>query len=108
MKEQEKKIQEMQYLEQNLQNLLVQKQAFQLELIETQSALKELESAGEEDFKIIGQLMLKTSKEKTKEGLSNKEKLLSLRIKSIEKQENLFREQLEKIRDEILEKKDKK
>ena len=37
------KIQEMQMLEQTLQNLLMQKQAFQMEFTETESALKEVE-----------------------------------------------------------------
>ncbi len=100
--ETDKKIQEMQFLEQNLQNLLLQKQAFQMELSETQSALKEIESAGEEVFKIIGQLMVKTNKSKMNQELLEKEKILDLRIKSIEKQEKYLTEQLGKIRDEIM------
>lgn len=102
MTEQNKKIQEMQFLEQNLQNLLLQKQAFQIELAETQSALKEIENAGDEVFKIIGQLMIKTDKSKMKEELSNKEKILSLRIKTIEKQETSLTEQVNILRAEIM------
>ena len=97
-----KKIQEIQFLEQNLQNLLLQKQAFQMELSETQSALKEIESSGDEVFKIIGQLMIKTEKSKMQQELSNKEKLLELRTKTIEKQETSLTEQLEKLREEIM------
>ena len=97
-----KKIQEMQFLEQNLQNLLLQKQAFQMELSETTSALKEIENAGEEVFKIIGQLMVKTNKSKMKQELLEKEKILDLRTKSIEKQEKYLIEQLEEIRDKIV------
>ena len=52
MENSDSKIQEIQFLEQNLQNLLMQKQAFQMELSETQAALKELENSGEEVFKI--------------------------------------------------------
>jgi len=102
MKEQDKKIQQMQILEQNLQNLLLQKQAFQMELSETQSALKEIENSGEEVFKIIGQLMIKTDKSKIKQELSNKEKILNLRTKAIEKQEAFLIEQLDKIREEVI------
>ena len=40
------KIQEMQMLEQNLQNLLLQKQAFQMELSETESALQAIADSG--------------------------------------------------------------
>ncbi len=102
MKNTDKKIQEMQILEQNLQNLLLQKQAFQMELSETQSALKEIENSGEEVFKIIGQLMIKTDKSKIKQELSNKEKILNLRTKTIEKQETSLTEQLDKLREEVM------
>lgn len=97
-----KSVQEIQFLENNLQNLLIQKQVFQMELSETQSALKEIENSGEEVFKVIGQLMIKTDKKKMKEELLNKEKILELRIKSIEKQEDFLKEKLEKLKKEIL------
>lgn len=96
-----KKFQEMQILEQRLQNSLLQKQSFQMELAETDSAIKEIEKAGDEVFKIIGQLMIKSQKSKIKEELFNKKKILELRIKSFDKQEESLNEQLEKIRDEI-------
>ena len=99
---QENKIQEMQILEQSLQNLLMQKQAFQMELTETQSALKEIENSGEDVFKIIGQLMIKTDKSTIKEELSDKEKMLEIRIKTLEKQENSFSEKAEDLRKQIL------
>jgi prefoldin beta subunit len=102
----QKKIQEMQILEQNLQNLLYQKQAFQIELSETESALKEVKESKDEVFKIVGQLMLKANKEKIIEELTNKEKILSLRMTSIEKQENSIIERLESLKEELT--KDKK
>ncbi len=95
------KIQEMQFLEQNFQNLVLQKQAFQMELSETNSALKELEKAGEDVFKIIGQLMIKADKSKTKKELENKKKTLDLRVKAIEKQETTLADRLEKLREEV-------
>lgn len=97
-----KKIQELQMIEQNLQGILFQKQAFQLEASETNSALKELGKAGEDVFKIIGQLMIRTDKSKTKQELENKQKILELRLKSLDKQENSLSEQLETIRNELL------
>lgn len=98
----DKKLQEMQILEQNLQNLLLQKQAFQMELSETTTALKEIEKSSDEVFKIIGQLMIKTEKKKIKDELLNKEKILDLRIKSFEKQEDYLSAQLDKLREEIM------
>jgi prefoldin beta subunit len=97
----EEKVQEMQVLEQKLQNTILQKQAFQMEMAETDAALIEIEKAGDEVFKIIGQLMIKTEKSKIKEELLNKQKILELRISSFEKQEKFLTEQLEKFRDEI-------
>jgi prefoldin beta subunit len=99
---QDKKIQEMQFLEQNFQNLLLQKQAFQMEVSETQSALKEIEKSGDEVFKIIGQLMIKGDKKKIKEELESKNKILNLRVKTIEKQESSLREKLDKLQEEVM------
>ena len=96
------KIQEMQMLEQSLQNLLLQKQAFQMELSEAESALTAIEDSGEEVFKIIGQLMIKTEKPKMKEELENKKKMLELRTKTMETQENSLTEQLGKLREEVM------
>lgn len=95
-------IQEMQFLEQNLQNILMQKQAFQMELTETQSALKEIEGSGDEVFKIAGQLMIKTDKKKVKEELDNKVKILGLRVKTIEKQEGSLAEKLDEFREKVM------
>jgi len=98
------KIQEIQFLQQNLQNLIYQKQAFQAELSETQSALNEINNSGDEVFKLIGQIMVKTAKSSVKDELSNKEKLLNLRVKTIETQENSLREKLEESADNPSEK----
>jgi prefoldin beta subunit len=97
----ENKIQEMQILEQRLQNSIMQRQAFQMELAETDSALVEIEKSGDEVFKIIGQLMIKAEKSKVKDELLNKQKILQLRIKSLEKQENLISEQATKLQQEL-------
>ncbi len=107
MEQQDKSIQEMQILEQNLQNILMQKQAFQMEFSETQASLKEIKDSEGDIFKIVGQLMIKTDKKKMEEELTNKEKMIDLRIKSFEKQEATFSEQLTKLRDDLLNK-DKK
>ena len=97
----EGKMQEMYLLEQNYQNLILQKQSFQMELAETESALREIENSGEGVYKVIGQLMLKTDKEKMKKELSEKKEILLMRVKSLEKQENSMAEKLEVLRKEI-------
>lgn len=103
-KETEEKIREMQGIEQSLQNLLLQKQAFQLELNETTNAAESLETAKGDIYKIVGQIMLKSGKPDLEKELSEKKHLLSLRIKSIEKQETEYRASLERLRNFIIEK----
>ena len=100
--EQNKRIQEIRLLENSIQNLLMQRQVFQIEFAETDSALNQLESSGDEVFKIVGQLMIKTGREKAKDELANKKKVLELRIKSVEKQESSFTERIESLKKEIL------
>ena len=101
----ENQLQEMQILEQNLQSMIYQKQAFQMELSETASALKEIEKSTEGVFKIVGQLMIKKDKQEIEKDLREKEKLLKMRVESIEKQETPLREKLDKIREELLKEK---
>src|SRR3989344_7384559 len=100
-KETQKKIQELQIYEQNLQSLIMQKQAFQMELTETENALSEISKTKEDVFKIVGQIMIKSDKQEIKKDLEKKQEIISLRLKSIEKQENEFTKELEKIREEV-------
>ncbi|SRR3990167_6944396 len=95
------KIQELGMIEQNLQSILFQKQAFEMELDETLSAIREVEKTGEEVYKVIGQIMIKTEKSRIKNELSEKKKILELRIGSIDKQNEILEKKLEKIRKEL-------
>ena len=96
------KIQEMQMLEQALQNILLQKQSFEMELAETKSALKEIEKSGEEVYKVIGQLMIKKEKKEVEEELKNKEKILGTRLDNLANQEKDLSEKSEKLREELI------
>jgi prefoldin beta subunit len=102
MKDRDKKIQEMQMLEQNVHQILMQKQAFQMELSETQAALKEIEKADDEVFKIVGQLMIKSKKSEIKNELLSKEKILKVRTDSLSNQEEILTKKMEEIRDKVL------
>ncbi len=100
--ETEKKIQELQTIEQNLQQILMQKQAFQMELNETETAEKELKNAKGDVYKIVGQIMVKSNKSETEKELKEKKDLLQLRLKAIEKQESSLTEKLTNLREEIV------
>ena len=95
------KIRQLQMLEQGLQQLLMQKQAFQLQMMEIESALKELDSSGEA-YKIIGKIMVLTKREELNKELKEKKETLELRISSLEKQETKTREKAASLQKDIL------
>jgi len=101
----QRSIQELQILEHNFQQIIMQKQAFQMELNETELALKELEKAEGDVFKIVaGQIVIKSFKEELKKEMSHKKELIGLRLKTIDKQEKEFSERIESIREEVIKK----
>lgn len=99
----QKKIQQMQFLEQNLQAILMQKQAFQMELSETLSGMEEIGKSKKNVYKVVGQIMIEVSKEKIIEELKTKEKLIESRLNILDKQEKQINEQVLNLRKEILE-----
>ena len=102
-KETEQKIGQLQMYEQSLQSFLAQKQQFQAQLVETESALEELQNT-DTAYKIVGNIMALANKPELKAELESKKEMVELRIKSIEKQENQVREKTQKLQSEILKK----
>ncbi len=99
--ETEKKIGQLQLYEQSMQNILMQKQQFQSQIIELDSALKELEQSSD-SYKIIGNIMVKTKKEELKSDLESNKSAAELRIKTMEKQEANIKEKVEKLQSEVM------
>ncbi len=100
-KQTKEKIEELNMMEQNLQNFSMQKQAFQLELNETESALREVGEASGEIYKITGQIMIRTEKTGVTSELNEKKKLLDLRINAVEKQEKILNQKLEQLKKDV-------
>lgn len=100
-KETEKKIMELQLLEQNLQNSLMQKQHFQTELLETENALKEIVKA-KEAYKIVGNIMISSKKEDLKKELNERKKIIDLRLKTLEKEESKLKEKTTTLQKEVI------
>ena len=102
-KETEQKINQLQMFEQSLQNFLGQKQQFQVQLVEIESALGELDNT-DKAYKIVGNIMVEADKNELKADLQSKREMLELRIKTMEKQENQVREKASSLQSEILKK----
>ena len=102
-KETEQKIGQLQMLEQSLQNFLGQKQQFQMQAVEIDSAINELSNSGKA-YKIVGSIMVESDKAELKADLQSKKEMLELRIKTMERQEAQVRDKASKLQSEILKK----
>ena len=100
-KETEQKIGQLQMFEQSLQSFLSQKQQFQMQLAEIESALGELKATAKA-YRIVGNIMVESDKDELKADLQSKMEMLELRIKTMEKQESHVREKASKLQSEIL------
>lgn len=98
----EEKIRHLQLAEQSLQSLLAQKQNLQMQLMEADSALKELEGSTEA-YKIIGNVMVQTKKADLEQELKTKKETVELRIKTLETQETQTRDKASDMQKEVLE-----
>lgn len=102
-KETEQQIMQLQMLEQNLTNLTAQKQQFQNQLIEIESAIKELEGA-KKAYKIIGNIMVSTKQEDLAKDLDQKKEVVELRIKNFDKQEKALKDKASQLQKEVMQK----
>ena len=84
------------------QNISAQKQQFQNQLTELNSALEEMDSSNKV-YKIVGNIMVASEKPDLKKELEEKKDFLSLRIKSFEKQEKKLRENAEQLQKSVME-----
>ena len=72
----EQKIGQLQMFEQSLQSFLGQKQQFQMQFVEIESALNELETT-DKSYKIVGNIMVEADKDELKADLESKKKCLN-------------------------------
>lgn len=104
----QQKIQQLQFLEQNLQAIMMQKQTFQMDFDENTLAINEIKKTKDSVYKIIGQIMINSPKDKVIKELEEKQKLIEMRVQSLKKQEEMMQKQLQDMKDEVLNGLDKK
>ena len=97
----QEKINKLSMMEQSLQTFLAQKQQFQAQLLEIESALDELKKTSKA-YKIIGNVMVISDKESLMKDLNQRKETTELRIKSIEKQESKTREKTSELQSEVM------
>lgn len=88
---------ELRFLESQLQGILAQKQAVQMEINEVENALSEVKHSDEEVYKIVSGFMIRSEKKQVAHELEERKKLLEMKISAIEKQESLLQKNLEEM-----------
>jgi prefoldin beta subunit len=97
----EESMQKMQMLEQAAHAHAVQRQSMQAQLHETEHALAELEGS-KEAYRLMGNILVKAEPEKLRAELVEKKSTLHARVNSVEKQEAKLREEMEKLKEQLL------
>jgi prefoldin beta subunit len=87
-----------QFYQQQLQNVLIQKESLKLQNAEIEDALEELEKfEGKEAYKIVGNIMINKDVEELKKELKETKDEAELRIKSLEKTEERIMNKLKEL-----------
>lgn len=94
---------QLQESQERLRALIIRRQQYELELREVQRALEELEKLSPETpvYKSVGVLLFLADRDKTISELQDKKETLELHLKTLERQENLARKQVEELRQKI-------
>ena len=72
-------------------------------LLDSENALKEINTSVGDIYKIVGGIMVGSDKEPLKKEIDSRINVLKLRIKSIEEQEKVIGEKAKKIQKEVVE-----
>ena len=94
-------MQQLQLTQQNLQNILMQKQQIQSQLVELESALTELKTT-DKAYKIIGKIMIASPKENLTKDLKEKKEVAEVRLKNFNNQEEKLKSNLEELQKQVM------
>jgi prefoldin beta subunit len=95
---------EQEYLElqQQLRNVLIQKEAFKIQVAEIESALEELKKSKEENvYKIVGNIMVRKRKDEIEKELNEIKDDSEVKIRSLENIEKSLIEKIKNIEEKL-------
>lgn len=94
---------QLQQIQQQAQALAVQKNQIDINLKETELALSELEKldAGAVVYRAIGDLLIKTERDKTKDTLIEKKDTLGLRAQTLARQEERIQKRFQQLQEQL-------
>ena len=100
-------VEQLNVLQHNLQNIAQQKQQLEAQLQELNSAFEGLMTT-EKAYKIVGRIMIASSKEDLQQDVSNKKEIAELRLKAMSKQEEHLKKKFSEVQEEVMESLQKK
>jgi len=94
---------QMQQIQQQAQAIITQKNQVEITLKETELALEELEKLDTDAvvYRAIGDLLIKTEREKTKEFLKEKKDTLDLRLQTLARQEERAQKRFQQLQEQL-------
>lgn len=102
MTEETNLINQYQFLQQQLQAVLMQKEENKLELLENEKALEEIKNSNtKEVYKIVGQIMIKKDAEEAKKEIEEKISELEIRMGVFEKTEQKINDKIKELEPRI-------
>lgn len=90
-------------LQQQLQNIMAQKEAMGIQVLEIKRALDELEKSKEKEvYKIAGPILIKSGKADVLKDLKERDESFDLRLKQLEKEEKRVKLKIEELREKLV------
>ena len=94
-------INKLQLLQQNLQQILLQKQQLGDQVTEIDSALHELKTT-DKAYRIIGKIMLSTPTETLSKDLEERREVTQVRLRNFDKQEEKIKQNMQDAQQEVM------
>ena len=93
-----------QIMQQQLQNVMIQKESLNMSIMEIGRAVEELGKTSEKSaYKMTGTIMVKKDVEELKKDLTDSKEVLGVRLKSMESTEKNLTERLNRLQDKLKE-----
>lgn len=90
-------------LQQQLQNIMAQREGMGVQILEMKKAIEELEKTKEKDvYKIAGPILIKSPRQTVLKELKERDEMFSLRLKSLEKEEKRTKLKIEEMKEKLM------
>ena len=98
------KLMQLQMLQQRLQVFAGQKQQLQIQQIEIENALNEVSKSKKDVYSLIGGIMIERNAKDVEKELNEKNSDITIKLESLEKQEESTRKKAESLQEEVTKK----